>query len=76
MYIFLTEKNCKTADLGYIMIDETINQIINECSKLAQKEYKIRDDWVDEIIDWELCKKLKFNHTNNPESFVQTRLEF
>ena len=26
--------------------DETINYIINECSKLAQKEYKTRHDWV------------------------------
>ena len=26
--------------------DKTINHIINECSKLAQKEYKKRHDWV------------------------------
>ena len=26
--------------------DETINHIISECSKLAQKEYKSRNDWV------------------------------
>ena len=26
--------------------DETINHIISECSKLAQKEYKTRRDWV------------------------------
>ena len=26
--------------------DETINQIISECSKLAQKEYKTRHNWV------------------------------
>ena len=26
--------------------DETINHIISECSKLAQKEYKTRHDWV------------------------------
>ena len=26
--------------------DETINHIISECSKLAQKEYKTRNDWV------------------------------
>ena len=29
----------------------------------AQKEYKTRHDWVDKVIHWELCKKLKFNHT-------------
>ena len=30
--------------------DETINHIISEFSKLAQKEYKIRHDWVGEVI--------------------------
>ena len=44
--------------------DETINHIISECSKLAQKEYKTRYDWVGKAIHWEMCKKLKFDHTN------------
>ena len=44
--------------------DETINHIISECSKLAQKEYKTRHDWVGKVIHRELCKKLKFDHTN------------
>ena len=35
--------------------DETINRIIRECSKLAQKEYKTRHDWVGKVIRWELC---------------------
>ena len=30
--------------------DETINHIISECSKLAQKEYKTRHDWVGKVI--------------------------
>ena len=30
-------------------------------SKIAQKEYKTRHDWVDKVIHWELCKKLKFD---------------
>ena len=30
--------------------DETINQIISECSKLAQKKYKTRHDWVGKVI--------------------------
>ena len=34
---------------------------ISECSKLSQKEYKIRYDWVYKVIYWELCKK--FDHT-------------
>ena len=44
--------------------DETINHIISECSKLAQKEYKARHDWVAKVIHWEMCKKFKFDHTN------------
>ena len=44
--------------------DETINHIINECCKLAQKEYKTRYVWVGKVIRWEMCKKLKFDHTN------------
>ena len=45
-------------------IDETINHIISECSKLAQKEYNVRHDWVGKVIHWEMCKKLKFENTN------------
>ena len=44
--------------------DETINHIISECSKLTQKEYETRHDWVGKVISWEMCKKLKFDHTN------------
>ena len=44
--------------------DETINHIIRECSKLAQKEYKSRYDWVGKGIHREMCKKFKFDHTN------------
>ena len=44
--------------------DELINHITSECSKLAQKEYKTRHDWVGKVIPWELCKKLKFYQTN------------
>ena len=41
--------------------DETINHIISECSKSAQKEYKTRHNWVGKVIHW---KKFKFDHTN------------
>ena len=44
--------------------DETINHIISECSKLAQKEYKTRHEWMDMVIHWEMCQKFKFDHTN------------
>ena len=43
---------------------ETINHIISECSKLAQKEYKVRHDRVGKVIHWEMCKEFKFDHTN------------
>ena len=43
--------------------DETINDIISECSKLVQKEYKTRHDWVGKVIHWEMCKKFKLDHT-------------
>ena len=44
--------------------DETINHIISECSKLAQKEYKARHDLVGKVIHWEMCGKFQFDHTN------------
>ena len=44
--------------------DETINHIISQCSKLAQREYKARHDWVGKVIHWKICKKCKFDHTN------------
>ena len=44
--------------------DETINHIISECSKLAQKGYKTRHDCVGKVIHWEMCKKFKFEYTN------------
>ena len=44
--------------------DETLNHIIIERGKLAQKEYKIRHDWMGKVIHGEWCKKLKFDHGN------------
>ena len=44
--------------------DETINHIISECSKFAQKEHKTWHDWVGKVIHWEMCRKFKFDHTN------------
>ena len=29
---------------------ETVNHIISECGKLAQKEYKSRYDWMGKVI--------------------------
>ena len=49
---------------------------MSECSKLAQKEYQTRHDWVGKGIHWEMCKKFKFDHTNkwythNPASVLE-----
>ena len=57
--------------------DETINHIIIDCSKLAQKEFKTRHDWMGKVIYWELCKKLTFDHTikwhmHKPELVLST----
>ena len=48
------------------------DKMINHTSKLAQREYKTRYDWVGKVIYWELCKTFKFDHANkwyfhNPE---------
>ena len=32
----------------------TITHKISKCSKLAQKEYEIKDDWARKVINWEL----------------------
>ena len=66
------QQNSKCRLNGYR--DETINHIISERSKLAQKEYKSRNDWVGKVIHWAMCKKFKFDHTNkwymhNPAPF-------
>ena len=44
-------------------VGDTQQNIISKCSQLAPKEYKIRHDWGEMMIHWELCKKLKFDHT-------------
>ena len=56
--------------------DEMFNHIVSKCSKLAQKEYLTRYDWVEKKTRWELCKKLKFNYTikwyvHKPESILE-----
>ena len=56
--------------------NETINHIISECNKLAQKEYETIHDWARKVIHWELCKKLRFDQMNmrywhKPESVLE-----
>ena len=50
-----TQEESKCRMCGHV--DETVNHIISECSKLAQKEYKRRHDWVGKRIHWEMCRK-------------------
>ena len=37
--------------------DKTINYIMSEYIKLAQKEYKTKHDCVGKVNHWEMCKK-------------------
>ena len=46
------------------MWNETIHHIKSKSSKLSQKKYKTRHDWVGNVIHREMCKKFKFDHTN------------
>ena len=55
--------------------DETISHI-SGCSKLAQKEYKTRHNWVGKVIHSVMYKKFKFDHMNKcymhkPSSFLE-----
>ena len=58
----MTQRNSKCRLRGES--DEMINDIISECGKLIQKEYKSRHDWVGKVIHSDMCKKFKFDHTN------------
>ena len=37
--------------------EETVMHLVSGCSKLAQKQYKRRDNNVARRVNWELCKK-------------------
>ena len=58
--------------------DDLINHLISKSSKLAQKEYKTRHDWVGKVIHSELCQKCKFDYTTkwyvqNPPSVLENK---
>ena len=38
-------------------VEENVNDVLSECSKLAQKEYKRQHDWFGTKIHWELYRK-------------------
>ncbi|XP_068677161.1 neuropilin-2-like [Montipora foliosa] len=50
--IYQTQKDSKCRMCR--KVDESINHIVSECPKLAQKEYKRRHDWLGDCIDWDL----------------------
>ena len=59
--------------------DKTVNCIVNECSRLARKEYKVKHDWKGNVILLELCKKLKYDHytkcyMHKPESVLENEM--
>ena len=37
--------------------DETVDHLINSCSKIAQTDYKERHNKVASMLHWNLCKK-------------------
>ena len=41
-------------------VDESINHVLSECSKLVQKEYKRRHDWVGKRVHWDVSKVCGF----------------
>ena len=44
--------------------NESVSNIVAECKKLAQKEYKRRHDKVEKIIHWKLRKKYELESEN------------
>ena len=57
-------------------VDESIDHIVSECSKLAQKEYKRRHDKLGKIVHWKLARKCNFEtgdkwYEHEPESVLQ-----
>ena len=57
-------------------VDESIDHSVNGCSKLAQKEYKIRHDNLGKIVHWKLAGKCNFEaggkcYEHEPESVFE-----
>ena len=69
-----TQQNSKCSLCGDR--DVAMYHIISACSKLTQKEYKTRHDWVGKVINREMYKKFRFVYTNkwyihNPASILE-----
>ena len=51
----------------------SVKDQVKDCEKV---KLKTKHDWVDKVIHWEMCKKLKFDYTNkwymrNPASVLE-----
>ena len=56
--------------------DESIDHIVNACSKLAPKEYKRRQNNLGKIVHWKLARKCHFEagdkwYEHEPESVLE-----
>ena len=81
LYILLIIAQNNVISTNYIKAkivetDKTVNHIKSECIDLTQKKYKLRHDRLRKVIDWELCKRLKFDnitkwHWPKPETVLE-----
>ena len=57
--------------------DESIYNVVSGCSKLAQKEYKRKNDNLGKIVHWKLARKRNFEggdkwYEHEPESVLES----
>ena len=55
---------------------ETISYIVSECSKIAQREYKMRHNNVARMVHWKLCQKFNLEkpekwYLHNPQTVTK-----
>ena len=56
--------------------EESVNHVLSECSKLAQKEYKRQHDWFGTKMHWEIFRKYGIEmkekwYKHNPEVVME-----
>ena len=52
---------------------ESVQHLVSECEKLAQKEYKRRHNNAAKKVHWDLCKKNRLGHTEKWYEHVSER---